>query len=174
MGVKILASAIMVLFLLGNAFSQISGPENIFIDEPIRTVTYEVSNSSNEAKDFQAKVYCPAEVRCEITNMPSSIAAGQKAYLTVSFMPTDAAIRNNYAVTIAATIGNELINKEVKVAVGFPKAPAQVPGEEQKQSEGNVSAPMVVHEATMMNILLALIALLLFAIFILKLTGGKK
>ncbi|MCX8190492.1 MAG: hypothetical protein N3F05_04700 [Candidatus Diapherotrites archaeon] len=174
MGAKILASAIIVLFFLANAFSYISGPENIFIDEPIRVITYEISNSSNEAKDFQAMVYCPNEVKCEISNRPSSVAAGQKSYFSISFMPTDAAIRNNYAVTILAKLGTNTIYKEVKVAVGIPKAPVQRPVEEQKSGEENVKTPMVIQEATIMNILLALIALLLFGIFILKLTGGKR
>ncbi|MEM4662520.1 MAG: hypothetical protein QXM75_00685, partial [Candidatus Diapherotrites archaeon] len=133
-GVK--AIFILFLFCLANAtFSQISGPENIFINVPIKTQMYEIYNASSEVKDIQLSVYCPAEIKCEVVEVPKSVQPSQKASFTISFMPSDAAIRNTYVATLVGSLGNERVYKKIEVTVGIPKIVGQATSEDNKMEE---------------------------------------
>jgi|GEM_PF-3131717 len=175
-GISIIGCFIMLL-LANAAFGQITGPENIFVAEPVRTLNYEVLNSSSEAKNLTLKVYCPAELRCEVASMPSAVPAGQKASFQVAFMPSDNAISNRYAVTLIGNLGEEVIEKRIEVAIGIPEIKQPSTNVSEPEQSGSVSAPIslaVVQQTAILNILLAIIALLLFAMLILKLKGEKR
>jgi hypothetical protein len=175
---------ITILALLGafliitmhTCIAQINGPENVFVTGP-RELNYEIVNDSLDSRAVELSIYCPRELHCELVNKPLQLEAGESSQFIVSFDPYENAISKRYIVTILARLGNELLKKEVEVTVGILGKLEEADAEEELQaSEGPTSfmPAVLIQEPALLNVLLAVIAVILFLLLIIKIREFKR
>ena len=159
--------------------SEINGPSTVFIDEP-REISYEITNSALDTKSVEINVYCPEEILCDIKNAPAELSAKESASFIIFLSPSEEAIRKYYMLTIAAKLGDEFITKEIKAMVGIPQEvmPAEQPEPMQEQAKSTFSimaiAAFLQESTTVLNVLLALIAIVLLWLLIIKLKEANR
>ncbi len=167
--------ALCVLFTAAYA-SEIKGPSTVFIDGP-REISYEITNSALDTKSVEISVYCPEEILCDIKNAPAELNARGSASFILFLSPSEEAIRKYYMFTIAAKLEDEFITKEIKAMVGIPQEemPAEQPEQEQAQSTFSIMAvaAFLQESTTVLNVLLAVIAIILLWLLIIKLKEAK-
>lgn len=178
MNSRFLVVLALCVLLTGAYASEIKGPSTIFMDGP-REVSYEIINSALDTKSVEISVYCPEEILCDIKNAPAELNAGESANFILFLSPSEEAIRKYYMLTIVAKLGDEFITKKIKVMVGIPQEemPAEQPEQTQEQAKNTFSimtvAAFLQESTTVLNILLALIAIILLWLLIIKLKEAK-
>ncbi len=166
---SVLVALILALALCGaNAFneSDIELTENIYLTGD-KTIDVSVYNPALEDKDLSVRFLGPEGLDYEFKNVPSEIRGEGKANFTLTLKPKGEIFKTKYAATLAVELGNETVLKETRLHFSKPGA------EEEEEGTGLFSLGMfwlglTEDSGLLINFILLLIAVVLFAIFVIK------
>ncbi len=151
-----------------NALSvtDIEFPANIYLQEE-KTINVFVYNNSLEDKELNVKLFVPEGLDYKITNLPQEIKAESRDSFNITLTPKSGVLGTNYIATLAVELGDDTILKETKIH--FPALAEKGTQTGTTMPTGAFFLGLFENNEFVINIILLLIAIILFAVFLIKL-----